>query len=74
MMNVNYSCRSNCRPSLERPQSAVDRFKNAAYDFVIEGESYRSRLKPKLDATDSPPPTPAPKAKLHPRSRARRRH
>ena len=55
-------------------QSAVDRFKNAAYDFVIEGESYRSRLKPKLDATDSPPPTPAPKAKVHPRSRARRRH
>ncbi len=26
-------------------QSAVDRFKNAAYDFVIEGESYRPRLK-----------------------------
>jgi DNA replication protein DnaC len=33
-------------------QSAVDRFKNAAYDFVIEGESYRSRLKPALDAAD----------------------
>jgi DNA replication protein DnaC len=54
-------------------QSAVDRFKNAAYDFVIEGESYRPRLKPKLDTTDSPPPTPSPKAKVHPRSRARRR-
>lgn len=25
-------------------QSAVDRFKNAAFDFVIEGESYRPRL------------------------------
>jgi hypothetical protein len=23
-------------------------FRNAAYDFVIEGESYRPRLKPKL--------------------------
>jgi len=54
-------------------QSAVDRFKNAAYDFVIEGESYRPRLKPKLDTNDSPPPTPSPKAKVHPRSRARRR-
>jgi DNA replication protein DnaC len=54
-------------------QSAVDRFKNAAYDFVIEGESYRSRLKPKLDPAAAPPPAPAPKPKLHPRSRARRR-
>jgi DNA replication protein DnaC len=54
-------------------QSAVDRFKNAAYDFVIEGESYRPRLKPKLDAADAPPPSPAPKRKVHPRARARRR-
>jgi DNA replication protein DnaC len=54
-------------------QSAVDRFKNAAYDFVIEGESYRSRLKPKLDPADPPPPSPAPKARLHPRARSRRR-
>jgi DNA replication protein DnaC len=54
-------------------QSAVDRFKNAAYDFVIEGESYRPRLKPKLDPADPPPPSPAPKPKLHPRAHARRR-
>jgi DNA replication protein DnaC len=53
-------------------QSAVDRFKNAAYDFVIEGESYRPRLKPKLDDADPPPNTPAPKPRLHPRSRRRR--
>ena len=54
-------------------QSAVDRFKNAAYDFVIEGESYRPRLKPKLDSADVPPPSPAPKRKVHPRARTRRR-
>lgn len=54
-------------------QSAVDRFKNAAYDFVIEGESYRSRLKPKLQDSDPPPAAPANKAKVHPRTLARRR-
>ncbi|MBX3211337.1 MAG: hypothetical protein KF850_04835 [Labilithrix sp.] len=27
-------------------QSAVDRFRNSADDFVVEGESYRPRLKP----------------------------
>jgi DNA replication protein DnaC len=54
-------------------QSAVDRFKNAAYDFVIEGESYRPRLKPKLDEADPPPASPAEKTRLHPRARARRR-
>lgn len=52
-------------------QSAVDRFKNAAYDFVIEGESYRPRLKPRLDAADPPPPTPANKTRPHPRARRR---
>jgi DNA replication protein DnaC len=52
-------------------QSAVDRFKNAAYDFVIEGESYRPRLKPAIDAADPPPDTPANKVHPHPRSRRR---
>lgn len=53
-------------------QSAVDRFKNAAYDFVMEGESYRPRLKPKLDADGSPPPAPAHKPRTNPRARRRR--
>jgi DNA replication protein DnaC len=35
-------------------QSAVDRFKNNAFDLVIDGESYRPRLKPAV--TDEPPP------------------
>lgn len=52
-------------------QSAIDRFKNAAYDFVIEGESYRARLKPKLNAADPPPAAPANKARQHPRARRR---
>jgi DNA replication protein DnaC len=54
-------------------QSAVDRFRNSAYDFVVEGESYRSRLKPTIDAADPPPASPAMKPRLHPRARARRR-
>lgn len=53
-------------------QSAVDRFKNSAYDFVIDGESYRSRLKPKVDSSDPPPIEPTFKPRVHPRSRRRR--
>jgi DNA replication protein DnaC len=54
-------------------QSAVDRFKNNAYDLVMEGESYRPKLKPKLDTADTPPPSPARKVKASTRSAARRR-
>ena len=35
-------------------QSAIDRFSSNAYDLVIEGSSYRARLKPGLKT--SPPP------------------
>ncbi len=53
-------------------QSAVDRFKNAAYDFVIEGESYRPRLKPKIDDAGTPPASPSQKPRTNPRARRRR--
>ena len=51
-------------------QSAVDRVKNTAFDFVMDGESYRPRQKPKLDAS-SPPNAPTPKVHVHPRARRR---
>jgi DNA replication protein DnaC len=47
-------------------QSAIDRFMNAAYDLVIEGESYRPRLKPKLE-TDPVPEAPVTKKPGKPR-------
>lgn len=56
-------------------QSAVDRFKNNAYDLVIDGESYRARLKPKLESAEPPPSAPVTKPptsgrrKLTPRTR-----
>jgi DNA replication protein DnaC len=33
-----------------RAQSAIDRFTSNSYDLIIEGASYRGRLKPKLNA------------------------
>jgi DNA replication protein DnaC len=39
-----------------RAQAAIDRFTSNAYDLVIEGESYRARLKPKLDQPAEPRP------------------
>jgi DNA replication protein DnaC len=52
-------------------QSAVDRFKNAAYDLIVEGESYRAKLKPKLRDDDPPPAAPVTKPE-HPIRRRKR--
>lgn len=52
-------------------QSAVDRFKNAAYDLVVEGESYRPRLKPSVRDDDPPPSAPVSKPE-HPIRRCKR--
>lgn len=38
-----------------RAQSAIDRFTSNSYDLVIEGESYRPRLKPRLSSQATTP-------------------
>jgi DNA replication protein DnaC len=50
-----------------RAQSAIDRFHGNSYDLLVEGESYRSRQKPRLGG-DQPSEEPARR-----RSRVRRR-
>jgi len=54
-------------------QSAVDRFKNNAFDLVVDGESYRSRLKPNIEKLPPPPSAPVKKVPVHPRTKAANR-
>lgn len=50
-------------------QSAVDRFIHNAHDLVVEGQSYRARLKPMLNDDDPPPATPTMKKQTIGRAR-----
>jgi hypothetical protein len=54
-------------------QSAVDRFKNNAFDLVVDGESYRARLKPDIEKLGPPPSAPVRKPPVNPRRKAGRR-
>jgi DNA replication protein DnaC len=55
-----------------RAQSAIDRFTNNSYDLVVEGESYRPRMKPKRTAETEPNPQSTP-TKSRRRGRQNRR-
>lgn len=52
-------------------QSAVDRFANNAYDLVVEGQSYRPRLKPTVTGDEQPPAAPVTKPDRPTRRRKR---
>lgn len=54
-------------------QGAIDRFKNNAYDLVVEGESYRSRQKPTFADEEPPPAAPVVKQPVPQRRRSKRR-
>jgi hypothetical protein len=53
--------------------SAAHRFRNSAYDVVVDGEAYQPKLKPKIEETDLPPPTPTIKSPALQRRTKRRR-
>jgi hypothetical protein len=56
---------------VRRAPWAGDRNINNAYDLVVEGESYRHRLKPKVTGEETPPTVPITKPD-HPIRRKRR--